>query len=167
MNETSLSVISIFSGAGGLDLGFKNAGFKTIFATDNWDIACECLKENNLSSHIEKSDIRDLDLKGIIDKLDDNQVDCLIGGPPCPPYSKSRFYLKDKPRGLSDTDGMETLKGYIDAVREIRPKSFLFENVHGLTLSFSFDGRCLFSPFPFRVLGYNALRFFWEKPASP
>ena len=42
------TLISLFSGAGGLDLGFKKAGFRTVFATDVWDIVCETLKENNM-----------------------------------------------------------------------------------------------------------------------
>lgn len=38
-------IVSIFSGVGGIDSGFKNAGFKTIFANDNWDNACESFKK--------------------------------------------------------------------------------------------------------------------------
>ena len=42
-------IISLFSGAGGLDLGFEKAGFRTIYATDVWETACETLKRNNLA----------------------------------------------------------------------------------------------------------------------
>ena len=44
MDITKPRVISLFSGAGGLDIGFEQAGFRTVFATDVWDIACETLK---------------------------------------------------------------------------------------------------------------------------
>ena len=42
-------IVSLFSGAGGLDIGFHKAGFKTVFATDIWDKACETLKNNQMS----------------------------------------------------------------------------------------------------------------------
>lgn len=45
-------IVSLFSGGGGLDIGFKNAGYETVFATDVWDIACESLKHNNISKDI-------------------------------------------------------------------------------------------------------------------
>jgi DNA (cytosine-5)-methyltransferase 1 len=57
-------------------------------------------------------------------------IDVLIGGPPCPAYSKSRFYRKDKKRALEDENSF-TLYEYFRALDEIRPKIFFFENVFG------------------------------------
>ena len=54
-------IVSLFSGAGGLDIGFKQAGFKTIFASDVWQIACDTLKVNNISSDIFCGDVRNID----------------------------------------------------------------------------------------------------------
>ena len=96
------SVISIFSGVGGLDSGFHKAGFDIKFSTDVWQIACDSLKENRLSGCVECGDIREIDFKKTLRELGINEIDCLIGGPPCPPYSKSRFYLKQKKRALED-----------------------------------------------------------------
>lgn len=45
-------IISLYSGCGGLDLGFKNVGFKTVLATDVWDRACETIRNNKLSDCI-------------------------------------------------------------------------------------------------------------------
>jgi DNA (cytosine-5)-methyltransferase 1 len=54
----------------------------------------------------------------------------LVGGPPCPPFSKSRFYQIEKKRGLEDENAF-TVSEYFRAVEEINPKVFFFENVHG------------------------------------
>jgi DNA (cytosine-5)-methyltransferase 1 len=77
----------------------------------------------------------------------DSGVDLLAGGPPCPPYSKSRFYRKDKPRALEDPLGWESISGYIDVLRWLQPRAFLLENVAGLAydvhsdaLAFVLDG---------------------------
>ena len=56
-------VISLFSGCGGLDLGFKNAGYKTVFATDIWDIACKTLLMNKAADEVVCGDIRNMDFK--------------------------------------------------------------------------------------------------------
>jgi DNA (cytosine-5)-methyltransferase 1 len=56
----------------------------------------------------------------------------LAGGPPCPPFSKSRFYRKEKPRALGDPVGNETMTGYLRILEELNPKAFLLENVPGL-----------------------------------
>jgi DNA (cytosine-5)-methyltransferase 1 len=59
-------------------------------------------------------------------------VDLLAGGPPCPPFSKSRFYRKEKPRALDDPVADATLSGYLRVLRTARPRAFLLENVPGL-----------------------------------
>ena len=48
------SVLSLFSGCGGLDLGFKKAGFHTVFATDVWSLACNTLEENQAADEVYK-----------------------------------------------------------------------------------------------------------------
>ena len=62
-------VISLFSGAGGLDIGFERAGFKTIFATDIWDIACQTLQNNKIAEEVFCGDIRTLDFSSIAKKI--------------------------------------------------------------------------------------------------
>lgn len=89
------SVLSLFSGCGGLDLGFKKAGFHTVFATDVWSIACNTLEENNAADEVVCEDIRNIDFTRF-----HNSVDVVIGGPPCPPYSQTRHYLTEKKEGL-------------------------------------------------------------------
>jgi hypothetical protein len=125
------TLISLFSGAGGLDLGFKKAGFRTVFATDVWDIVCETLKENNMSDEVYCGDIRNIDFKELKKKYGD--IDCLIGGPPCPPYSQTRHYLIGKANGFDDEHAGFAVPEYFRAVEELKPRVFLFENVDGFS----------------------------------
>ncbi len=122
-------IVSVFSGVGGIDFGFEKAGFETVFASDIWDRACESLKANFPNSEIICDTIENIDFKKI--KKTHKEIDGLIGGPPCPPFSKSRFYRKEKERGINDEDGFMTVSNYFRAVEELNPKFFFFENVHG------------------------------------
>lgn len=122
-------IVSIYSGVGGIDFGFEKAGFQTIFATDIWQRACESLQVNFPNTKVVCDDIENIDFTNI--KNEHTEIDGLVGGPPCPPFSKSRFYRKDKERGINDVDGFKTVSHYFRAVEELSPKFFLFENVHG------------------------------------
>ena len=124
------TVISIYSGGGGLDLGFHKAGFNLVYSTDFWEPACNTLKINFPKTKIDCDDIRNIKFNKIVSRLGLKEIDCLMGGPPCPAYSKSRFYRKEKKRALEDENSF-TLTEYFRAVEEIKPKVFLFENVHG------------------------------------
>ncbi len=119
-------VVSLFSGCGGLDLGFKKAGYHTIFATDNWNVACETLRANKMADEVVCEDIRKLDFKHLKGK-----ADIIIGGPPCPPYSQTRHYLVNKESGFQDKKAGFAVPEYFRAIEEIQPKAFLFENVDG------------------------------------
>jgi len=121
-----LSVISLYSGCGGLDIGFKKAGFRTILATDNWERACETLTENKLAETVLHDDIRNISFKAY-----KNKIDIIIGGPPCPPYSQTRHYLTDKKRGLEDEGAGFAVPEYFRVIKEVNPKAFFFENVDG------------------------------------
>lgn len=127
-----INVLSIFSGGGGIDCGFKKAGYDIRFSTDFWKPACDTLEKNHVGSLVVCDDIRKIDyakeLSGIGLTLKD--IDVLAGGPPCPAYSKSRFYRTDKKRALEDENSF-TLYEYFRALEEIRPKVFFFENVFG------------------------------------
>lgn len=129
-----MRLVSLFSGCGGLDCGLVDAGFELALALDN-DAMCAESHAANFpgvpflhGSVGELTPERALEIPG--NATDD--VDLLAGGPPCPPYSKSRFYRKDKPRALDDPLGWESISGYLDALRFLRPRAFLLENVPGL-----------------------------------
>ena len=58
-------IVSVFSGVGGIDIGFEEAGFKTIFASDIWDIACDSFKANFSNCEVVCDDIVNIDFKKI------------------------------------------------------------------------------------------------------
>lgn len=120
------NIISLFSGCGGLDLGFKQAGYKTIMATDIWDIACATLTHNKIADEVINDDIRNIDFKQYHGKIDG-----VIGGPPCPPFSQTRHYLINKKNGFSDEKAGFAVPEYFRVVKEVNPKFFVFENVDG------------------------------------
>lgn len=126
------NVLSIFSGGGGIDCGFKKAGFDICFSTDFWKTACNTIETNKVGKLVICDDIRNIDYAYYLAKINmkKSDVDVLVGGPPCPAYSKSRFYRTEKKRALDDENSF-TLYEYFRALDEIRPKVFFFENVFG------------------------------------
>lgn len=111
-------VVSLFSGGGGLDLGFLKAGFKIVWANDINKDAVATYKRN-IGKEITCEDIYSLDEKSI------PRCDFVIGGPPCQSFSLAgNRHCEDK-RG-------QLVWRYIDIIKELQPEGFLFENVTGL-----------------------------------
>lgn len=131
MDINKPKIISLFSGAGGLDIGFEKAGFRTVYATDIWQIACDTLQKNNMADEVFCGDVRNIDFNALKEKYRD--IDCLIGGPPCPPYSQTRHYLVGKAGGFDDEHAGFAVPEYFRALEQLRPKVFFFENVDGFT----------------------------------
>lgn len=125
-------VLSVYSGGGGIDIGFKQAGFDIVFSTDVWQPACNTLVKNRTAELIKCEDIRKINYEEELKKIGHNlsDIDVVVGGPPCPAYSKSRFYRTEKKRALAD-ESAYTLYEYFRVLEEIRPKVFFFENVFG------------------------------------
>lgn len=143
------NIISLFSGCGGLDLGFRKAGFHAIMATDVWDVACDSLRLNNVADEVICGDVRNLDFNKY-----KNTVDVVIGGPPCPPYSQTRHYLVGKVGGFKDEKAGFAVPEYFRAIEEINPKAFLFENVDGFTFK-TYEEPMAFVKERSEALGYN------------
>lgn len=129
-------LVSLYSGCGGLDLGLENAGFETIYANDNAKWCKETWRVNFPEANFFLGEVSNY-LKYLEnvkvtspEKLED--IFLVAGGPPCPPFSKSRFYLKNKPRALDDPSAEETITNYFKIVALVNPKVFLLENVPGI-----------------------------------
>ena len=143
------NIISLFSGCGGLDIGFQKAGFHAILATDVWDIACKSLELNKMADEVVCDDIRNLEFNKY-----KNNVDVVIGGPPCTQYSQTRHYLIGKEGGFQDENAGFAVPEYFRAIEEIQPKAFLFENVDGFTFK-TYEEPMEFLKERSKALGYN------------
>lgn len=130
--------VSLFTGAGGLDIGCGAAGFSTRAVVEVEEIAQETLLANRerylpeLDQDAIFSDIVSLDFEQLLDAagLGPGDASLLHGGPPCTPFSKSGYWLAYKRAGEDPKASL--LDNYVEAVRAIRPKAFLMENVYGL-----------------------------------
>lgn len=116
-----MKVISLFSGCGGLDLGFEQAGFSVPVANEYDSSIWETFETNHPNTKLIKGDIRDI-------KESDfpKDVDGIIGGPPCQSWSEAGSL-----RGIEDARG-QLFYDYIRILNETKPKFFLAENVSGM-----------------------------------
>jgi len=115
-----MRLISLFSGAGGLDLGFEKAGF-TIALANEYDKTIWDTYEKNHASPLIKGDIRDIKESEFPDFIDG-----IIGGPPCQSWSEAGAQ-----RGINDSRGQLFFE-YIRMLKNKQPKFFLAENVSGM-----------------------------------
>lgn len=121
------TAISIFAGAGGCSLGFTQAGYMVLFATDIDHDAVESYRRNFPSTPCEIGDIRDLDGDELLNRigLKIGELDILLGGPPCQGFSSAGMKSNEDPRN-------SLVRHYVRLLESIRPKWFVMENVEGL-----------------------------------
>ena len=130
MNERK--AISLFSGAGGMDIGIKKAGFSVLAALEIDKYCCQTLraaiKREGANTRVIEGDIRTVEPKEIADmfNLEPKELDLLFGGPPCQPFS-----LAGKQNGLDDERG-PLLFEIIRFAEYLKPKAILLEQVKGL-----------------------------------
>jgi len=118
--KSKYKVASLFSGCGGLDLGFIQAGFEVVWANDFFKEAVETYK-TNIGDHIVYGDVREIESESIPDK-----IDILIGGFPCQGFS-----VANTKRNMEDERNF-LYKELLRIIKDKRPKFFLAENVKGL-----------------------------------
>ncbi len=125
-------LISLYTGAGGLDLGFEAAGFETAVAVEIDPEAVETLRYNRDWPVLDR-DIHSIPSSELLATagLAEGEADALIGGPPCQPFSKSGYWASGDTLRLDDPRA-GTLGAYLRILRDTLPKSFLLENVPGL-----------------------------------
>jgi len=116
-----MKAISLFSGAGGMDVGFRNAGFQIISANELDKHACDTFRANHPDTELFEGDIEAL--KDEFSKF--SGVDVVFGGPPCQGFSVA---------GKMDPDDARSklIFSFCSIVEKVQPKSFVMENVKSL-----------------------------------
>ncbi len=121
-----IKVLSLFSGAGGLDIGFRDVGFEIVQAVELEEKFSETLRANvyQEGTKVECIDIRKYKPpKGL-------SIDFVIGGPPCQTFSAAGRRAAGV-QGIEDERGM-LFREYVRILEKLDPKGFLFENVYGI-----------------------------------
>lgn len=133
-------IISLYSGAGGLDYGFEAAGFDTAVAVEMDHQCCETMRANRDWAVIER-DIMAVPSAEILEagKLKKGEAAMLIGGPPCQPFSKAGYWHRGDSLRLDDPRA-NTLAAYLRVLQDTTPEAFLLENVEGLAYSGKDEG---------------------------
>jgi DNA (cytosine-5)-methyltransferase 1 len=133
-STSSRAVVSLFTGAGGLDLGLEAAGFKPVLCVELDKDSKATLKRNRPRWKLaDPSDIHALEPGEVLRQaeLRPRELQLLAGGPPCQPFSKSAYWSNGNGRRLHDPRA-DTLRAYIQVVEAALPKVLLLENVKGL-----------------------------------
>jgi DNA (cytosine-5)-methyltransferase 1 len=136
-----MPAVSLFTGAGGLDLGCEAGGFSTRAAVESNEVARQTLVKNRdryfpgLREPALLSDIVSIDFSELLDAagLQIGETALLHGGPPCTPFSKSGYWLEYKRAGNDPKASL--LDHYVAALDQLQPRAFLMENVYGLAYS--------------------------------
>ncbi len=115
-----LEIVSLFSGCGGLDLGFSQAGFDVVWANEFDKDIWKTYKQNHFTTFLDKRDIRKIDCQEIPDCVG------IIGGPPCQSWSEAGTQ-----RGINDERG-QLFSDYVRILQDKQPLFFLAENVSGM-----------------------------------
>lgn len=142
-----MDIISLFSGGGGLDLGFLQEGFNIVYASDIDKHAVATYKFN-IGNHIQLQDIEALDKSRL------PKVEGVIGGPPCQSFSLAGKRDVQDPRS-------KLVWSYLEVIESVKPKFFIFENVVGLKSAKNNNGGLILEDliYAFKNIGY---KISWE-----
>jgi len=129
MENKKLKVYGLFTGGGGLDIGFKEAGFEIIGASDIWKESEKTMNLNYPDIPFICKDIRTLTSSEILKSTKGVKPDVIIGGPPCQGFSVMGDKNSADPRNV-------LFESYVRLVEDLEPKCFVFENVKGIKSMF-------------------------------
>lgn len=134
-------LISLYSGAGGLDYGFEAADFETGVTVEMDHDCCETLRRSRPRWAVIERSIFDVPTDEMLEATGARagEIDLVIGGPPCQPFSKAGYWARGDSLRLEDPRA-STLSAYLRVIEEARPRAFLLENVEGLAYSGKDEG---------------------------
>ena len=134
------TAISLYTGAGGLDLGFEAAGFETRVAIEMDNDCVATLRANRDWPVIHRS-IHEIPTEEILSVagIEPGEADVLIGGPPCQPFSKCGYWASGDAARLDDPRA-STMDAFLRVLRDAQPRAFLMENVAGLAFKGKDEG---------------------------
>jgi DNA (cytosine-5)-methyltransferase 1 len=150
--EHKYNVIDLFSGAGGLSLGFKKAGFNVVIANELNSVIAESYRSNNPETLMINTDIRNLveNFDEVLERAissnpqfsnvtnDLNNISVVIGGPPCQGFSMAGGRIRKVNEFIEDERNF-LFKYYFKIIQRFEPKFFVFENVAGILSSHKGD----------------------------
>ncbi len=120
------AILDLFAGAGGLSLGFEQAGFRVVAAVEFWEPASKTYARNHPHVQLFQEDIRDDAVKRKIQAIHQKSpIEVVIGGPPCQGYSNAGNRDPLDPRGRLYLE-------FYEVIAALQPKAFIMENVKGL-----------------------------------
>ncbi len=125
MSKKQYSYIDLFSGSGGLSLGFDRTGFSNIFSIDIEPSFCATYRKNFPKHHLIQADITKLSNNDILKIVGNKQVDIVVGGPPCQGFSMAG----NPGRTFVDDPRNHLFKEFARVVGLLKPRTFLMENV--------------------------------------
>lgn len=168
MYHDNIPAVSFFSGAGGLDTGFKYAGFNNIIGIEHTELFCQTLRHNNPEQlvigppNFEGDISKREELAAILRKhgVCENFNGVFHGGPPCQSFSiaANQRFNKDgnnfKRTGFEDVEKGMLIFDYIWFIRQFKPLAFLIENVSGI-IECDTEGKIAEALNELREIGYN------------
>jgi len=134
--QSPLTCISLFSGAGGLDLGAVDAGAHIAVQVEPEPDCTDTLEANARyfpNSRMIQRRIEEIETDELLDaaRLRRGELALLLAGPPCQPFSKSGYWLKERRQGIADVRA-SLLGEFLRVLHEAKPAAFILENVAGL-----------------------------------
>ena len=149
MNKKTYNVIDLFCGCGGLSLGFEQAGYNVLLGIDMWQDALETYKHNHKNGATLCADLSKLSGEEVDHEIKFQNVDVIIGGPPCQGFSVAGKRLVDDERN-------SLYKSFVRMVEHFSPKAFVLENVPNIL---SIGGGMVRESIihDFQKLGYNVV----------
>lgn len=127
---TCNKVVSLFSGAGGMDIGIERAGFKVVVASELDPHACNTYRHNNPDVDVIEGDIENPNVFNAI--IHNTGIDLVVGGPPCQGFSVAGKMDKNDPRS-------KLVFTFCSVVEALKPKAFIMENVKSLASLSKFE----------------------------